>query len=942
MELKAIDYILIIITLIGVIFLAYRFMIYLGKIRSAPGYAKRKIIGFLFLAFISLTGIIPLFRGSIMDSLGLEVPQYFTEYSFGTFVVLAIAAVLVVRNDQRKVSTTKIEQTNKEGDNIAGDKIGNDKVEGDKIGGDKIEKKEVQGDEIKGDKIVHINPAPRVNGPKKLTFVQKINPDELVGRKNDLEKLHQLLTEKKKVVVVNGMGGIGKTTLAAAYTFQFEAYYQKIVWITQSQEDISNDFIQNQQLLNSLKIETEGKQADQLFAEILHALINIPEKPKLLVIDNAFESLEAHLDKLPSQPEWDLLVTSREVIEGLHTMPLDFLTEAEAITLFQKHCTRISDTEAIKELVNTVELHTLTIEILARTAQKQRTEPEALKKALETDLKAHIKTAHSKKNQIERVTSYLGTIFDFSTLSTDEIWLLKNFCALPAEFHSYKLLLNLIDPEKTGRQKLFAETLEQLVQKGWLLRDLSGESYRLHRVIAETILSKTSIAPEEITGLSDRLTQLLELDQTKDNPVDKFIWIPFGQACLRVLEAFETPETSQLQNHLASALQDLGEYQNAKILLQKAMISDEKNFGEEHPNTAVRYSNLALVLKDLGDYQGAKDLLQKALISDEKNFGEHHPNTAVRYSNLALVLQALGDYQGAKDLLQKALISDEKNFGEEHPATAVRYSNLALVLQDLGDYQGAKDLLQKALISTEKNFGEEHPTTAVRYSNLATVLQDLGDYQGAKDLLQKALISAEKNFGEHHPNTARTYSNLATVLQDLGDYQGAKDLLQKALISAEKNFGEEHPTTAVRYSNLALVLQDLGDYQDAKDLLQKALISAEKNFGEEHPNTAVGYSNLALVLKDLGDYQGAKDLLQKAALSDEKNLGKIHPTTAIRYSNLAIVLHDLEEFPEAIHLAEKSLQIFQQVLPQGHPHIDQMKGNLEGIKYAAREAGAGE
>lgn len=41
MKLKAIDYILIIITLLGVIFLAYRFMIYLGKVRSTPGYTTK-------------------------------------------------------------------------------------------------------------------------------------------------------------------------------------------------------------------------------------------------------------------------------------------------------------------------------------------------------------------------------------------------------------------------------------------------------------------------------------------------------------------------------------------------------------------------------------------------------------------------------------------------------------------------------------------------------------------------------------------------------------------------------------------------------------------------------------------------------------------------------------------------------------------------------------
>jgi tetratricopeptide (TPR) repeat protein len=69
---------------------------------------------------------------------------------------------------------------------------------------------------------------------------------------------------------------------------------------------------------------------------------------------------------------------------------------------------------------------------------------------------------------------------------------------------------------------------------------------------------------------------------------------------------------------------------------------------------------LALVLKALGEYEKAKILLQKALISDEKNFGEEHPTTAASYSNLATVLQALGEYEKAKILLQKALISDEK------------------------------------------------------------------------------------------------------------------------------------------------------------------------------------------------------------------------------------------------------------------------------------------
>jgi tetratricopeptide (TPR) repeat protein len=735
-------------------------MIYLAKVRSAPGYAKRKAIGYLFLAFISLTGIVPLFSGSIMNALNLPVPKYFTEYSLGAFVVLAIAAVLIMRNDQHQATKQKHSGT---GDNVARDKVGGDKIGGDKIGGDKIGIKEVQGDDVKGNKIVYINQPPKINDPKKLTTIQRVNPDDLIGRKKDLEKLHQLLTEKKKVVVVNGMGGIGKTTLAAAYTFQYHDYYKKLVWITQSQEDITNDFVQNAELIQSLNIATEGEQADQLLGEILHALRNITERPKLLVIDNAFESLEQHLDQLPSQPEWDLLVTSRESIEGLHTMPLDFLDETEAVALFQKHCSRITDMEVIRELVNTVELHTLTIEILARTADKQRREPEVLKKALETDLKANVKTAHSKKNQIERITSYLGTIFDFSTLSEDEMWLLKNFCAIPPEFHEYDLLFKLIvstDSDKAGN---FAETLEALVYKGWLLKDQTQDSYRMHRVMVEVGIHKLDISADDINTLLGNVADELYLDETKDNPVDKFQWISFGQACLKVAASKKSEHYTGVLCNMGLRYHDLGKYQEAKMLLQTSVDVHERSTGGEEISRS--HTGLALVLKALGEYQNAKALLQKAMISAEKNFGELHPSTAVTYSNLALVLQDLGEYQNAKALLQKAMISDEKNFGELHPTTAVRYSNLALVLQDLGEYQSAKELLQKAMISAEKNFGELHPTTAVSYSNLALVLQDLGEFDRAIPLAEKALRIFEQALPQGHPNIETVRGNLESIKQ---------------------------------------------------------------------------------------------------------------------------------------------------------------------------------
>jgi tetratricopeptide (TPR) repeat protein len=99
-----------------------------------------------------------------------------------------------------------------------------------------------------------------------------------------------------------------------------------------------------------------------------------------------------------------------------------------------------------------------------------------------------------------------------------------------------------------------------------------------------------------------------------------------------------------------------------------------------------------------------KPCIQKALASDEKNFGEDHPTTATRYNNLASVLQDLGDYAQAKTLFQKAVASDEKNFGEDHPTTATCYNNLASCTTTFRRICPSKrTLLQKAMASAEKN-----------------------------------------------------------------------------------------------------------------------------------------------------------------------------------------------------------------------------------------------
>ncbi|MEA5257384.1 tetratricopeptide repeat protein [Arcicella aquatica] len=266
---------------------------------------------------------------------------------------------------------------------------------------------------------------------------------------------------------------------------------------------------------------------------------------------------------------------------------------------------------------------------------------------------------------------------------------------------------------------------------------------------------------EKILSLSDTEINLkLELLQKASHIayylqlIDKLFL--FNESMSQLAEKIDLQRNSSLQfakiqNSYGRYFKLKGDFSQArnkyKLALDLATKANNKYAIAEYQN------NLALVLQNLGDYEGAKKLLEKAVISAEKTFGESHPNTAVGYSNLASVLQDLGDYEGAKGLLEKALISDEKNFGVSHPMTAVRYSSLATVLQDLGDYEGAKKLLEKAVISDEKNFGESHPTTASTKWNLAAVLIDLKLFDEALPLLEQAYTTFENLLGIEHRDT---------------------------------------------------------------------------------------------------------------------------------------------------------------------------------------------
>lgn len=102
----------------------------------------------------------------------------------------------------------------------------------------------------------------------------------------------------------------------------------------------------------------------------------------------------------------------------------------------------------------------------------------------------------------------------------------------------------------------------------------------MHRIIQVVVKRKLPSTVTELKGLIEKVTNLLSIDQAKDNPVDKFPFIPYGEAVLAIFPEGSDKEIGRLQNELAIILKALGDYYGAKRLLEKAVRSDEINFGK--------------------------------------------------------------------------------------------------------------------------------------------------------------------------------------------------------------------------------------------------------------------------------------------------------------------------------------------------------------------------
>ena len=677
---------------------------------------------------------------------------------------------------------------------------------------------QVEGDVHIGDKVTYTINEQKVDIPYLLTNNIPTNADHILGRETELEAITTHLAQNKPTILVNGIGGIGKTSVAVKYVATHGHQYKHLAWLT-VQSSVAEAFTNDVVLLKSLHIEQDVRQLIETqrltdaFKLVVHKLNTLDKT--LVVLDNANnpDELIAHKN-LFDTAKCHYLITSRTQPQEWTIVEIDHLPEDEAVSLFRKLAPSVSTTEEdLKSLLSKLFYHTLLIELVAKAVENAGFSFAELQTMIETkfihdeqlneDIVSTGKHGDSVADNAKRakIEEYIWLIFsNVKDLGDDAKQILKGMALLPVATPFDRAFLK--EHLALFEVKDILPNLSLLVEWGWIEKE-QNKSFKMHPLIADVVVKHLRVDVYFAEAYIAYISNFVYYDNTdiNHNVFEKFKGRQLAERLSELFSEENTAGTSELLDNLGGLDEEYGFYLKSSHYRERSLCIAETIFDSKNPIIAIRQSNLANVYNYLGYYDKAIELFNKAIAIDTFNYDETHQAIATRKSNLGMVYRNMELYEKAVELLEIALNIDLSIFGETHPKVAIRRSNLADVLDKLGEYERAIELFNKALESDLNNYGESSHLVARRRSNLAVVFLNLDNYEVAATLLELALSSDINNFGSDHPRIAVRKNNLARAYNNLGREQEAKKLQKEAYANSLRNLGNEHPQT-IRFKKL--------------------------------------------------------------------------------------------------------------------------------------------
>ncbi|MGE5342715.1 MAG: tetratricopeptide repeat protein [Candidatus Omnitrophota bacterium] len=599
---------------------------------------------------------------------------------------------------------------------------------------------------------------------KLLTILpsRKIN---LIGREKDLASLEDALKTSKRVILVNGLGGIGKTEVCKAFFinhYQDYRYAAWVDWVSSVKESIVNALGHD----NSIFIQANETDTPTIrFEKIRERLLHIQES-FLLVMDNIENPEDPDLGVLASLPSGvKILTNSRSNIEGYENLSLDFLSPSDCKTLFYEFYKGKKKDDLVEKILALCGYHTLTVELLAKTAYHAIMSIEDLYKMLESkgfnlsrEREEKVSTFWHDEKERKTFLDHLVKVFDVSDVTENELSILVNLSILPSVYLPVQWVTEWLMLRDNAE-------IVSLINKGWLRRDEESRIL-IHPVIQEVVKYKTKPDLNQCRELIESLGWKLHLEPG-DNPIQKKEYLIYGESIIRTMNVEQRDENlATLANNLSAIYKYIGQLDRALEFQLKALDIRKVLLDSQHPDLATSYNNISLIYSDLDQLDRALEFQSKALSIFEEVLDNQHPLLASSYNNISTIYKNLGQLDRALEFQLKALDIRKALFDPQHPDLAMSYNNISMIYQDMGQLDRALEFQLKAIDILEAVLDRQHPSLATLYNNISMIYQGMGKLDDALLFAEKAVTILQTLFPDGHPNLDIMKKNLDSIKKE--------------------------------------------------------------------------------------------------------------------------------------------------------------------------------
>ncbi|MFE2584562.1 FxSxx-COOH system tetratricopeptide repeat protein, partial [Streptomyces sp. NPDC059378] len=762
---------------------------------------------------------------------------------------------------------------------------------------------------------VRVRPPAEMDAPAGLDDLP-YRPGYFVGRSEEMDRLDAALNAPGVVLVqaVHGLGGIGKSTLAAHWAATRSHGRAPVRWIT------ADSPAGVQQGLASLAVALQPDLDQTLTAEALaeYGLQWLAcHTGWLLILDNVNDP--ADIAPLIARARGGrFLITSRLATAWTDVatlIRLDTFDPAESLALLSRTITVAGprDLDGAAELCAELGHLPLAIEqVAAYLAQNPFTKPRAylaLLAAYPADMYRQGSVTTPAERTIARIWNI--TLDRITTLQPKAVDLLRTL----AWYAPDNIPLTLTD----GPAKLPARhaALGLLTAYNLVTPDPDTGTLSVHRLVQALARTPDIDDPHRTPTLIDQARQQATtnlhtaLPADSNTPATWPVWrtlLPHIDALIqRTDQDTDTDTTADILNATGSFLNYQGLTARAISYFQRALAAYTRLLGADHPETLSSRNNLAGAYESAGDPARAITLYEQNLADTVRILGADHPNTLNSRNNLASAYESAGDLDRAITLHEQNLPDTVRILGADHPNTLTARNNLAYAYQSAGDLDRAITLHEQNLPDTVRILGADHPNTLGSRNNLANAYWSAGDLGRAITLHEQTLADRLRVLGADHPDTLSSRNNLASAYRSAGDLDRAITLHEQNLADRMRVLGADHPDTLSSRNNLANAYESAGDMNRAITLHEQNLADRMRVLGADHPDTLSSRNNLASAYESAGDLDRAITLHEQTLPDMVRVLGANHPYILTSRNNLANAYESAGDMNRAITLHEQNL-----------------------------------